>query len=116
MSESYHDICSLEELEVGATRAAIVAGWPVLLSRTSQGVHALINRCTHADASLDGGRVRMGAITCPLHGAKFQLATGACVGGAYPPLLTFSVRMNDDRVQVAVPDSPPGPEHRPVEI
>ncbi|RME65940.1 MAG: Rieske (2Fe-2S) protein, partial [Alphaproteobacteria bacterium] len=96
--------------------ARIVNDWPVLLVRQGEAVHALINRCTHAASALDGGRVRRGTIICPLHGARFQIATGKCLGGQnYKDLTVFSVRETADGwVEVAVPDEKPGPEHLPV--
>lgn len=114
MTETYHEICGLEELGVGVARTAVVNGWPILVSRTDDAVRAIINRCSHADSPLEGGRVRRGMISCPLHGARFELATGKCIGAHYRPLRTFPTRVTEDRVEVAVPDEEPGPEHRPV--
>lgn len=82
----------------------VLDGWPVLLCRSGGSIHAVINRCTHQDAALDQGRVRRGMVMCPLHGARFDLASGKCAGGAHPPLLTFPVHVIDGTIYVTVPD------------
>ena len=54
---------------------------------------------------------------CPLHGARFEVATGRCIGAAYPDLRTFPVRVNGDgMIEVAVPDAPPGMDELPVTL
>lgn len=97
--------------------AFIVNGWPVLVTRDEGKVHAVINRCTHAAAQLaPEGRVRRGTVMCPLHGARFRLDNGDCMGGAgYKPLLIFATRESADGwLEVSVPDAAPGAEHLPV--
>lgn len=76
---------------------------PVLLCRTDDGIYALRNECSHAYAELDCGRIRDGWISCPLHGARFDLATGeALKGPATDPVETFAVRVTDGIIEVAV--------------
>ncbi len=89
-------------------------GWPVLVARVDGKLLCVIDRCTHAASRLCEGRLRRGAILCPLHGARFDLATGKSLGGAYPALKTFAVEERGDLVVVAVPDTPPAAEHMPV--
>lgn len=95
-------------------RAEILNGWPILVCRSELGVHAVINRCTHAASPLVTGRVRRSTIICPLHGARFDLPTGKCLGGQYRPLKTFPVRIVNGQVEIGVPDEQPGPEYQPV--
>ncbi len=98
----------------GASVASVIGGWPVLLARVDGRVCAVINRCSHAASALSEGRVRRGQIMCPLHGARFDLATGRCVGGPYEPLKTFPVHEADGQITVEVPAHPPAAEHLPV--
>lgn len=92
----------------------VLNGWPVLLCRSGGAVHAVINRCTHQSAALDPGRVRRGMVMCPLHGARFALATGKCAGGTYADLMTFAVRVEDGTIHVTVPAAPPSADFTPV--
>ena len=66
-------------------------------------------------ARLSGGKVRRGAIMCPLHGARFDLASGRCLGGAYPDLRGFPLRIEQGVIEVALPDHPPGFDELPVD-
>jgi nitrite reductase/ring-hydroxylating ferredoxin subunit len=116
MGESYHDVGAEAELASGQSIACLLNGWPILVCRSDTGLFAVINRCTHAESPLNEGRVRRNMIACPLHGARFELATGKCVGGPYRPLKTFETRVQDGRIEVAVPDEAPGREHMPVRL
>ena len=99
----------------GGAVAIEIAGWPLLVSRSGGRVHAVLNRCSHAAAAfLPGGRVRQGMVMCPAHGARFALADGRCIGGAYRPIRTFPCDETDGRIVVRVPDHPPGPDETPV--
>ena len=98
----------------GVIMPLAVAGWPVLLARIDGRALAVVNRCTHAGSALDEGRLRRGAIMCPLHGARFDLASGRCLGGPYAPLTTLRVDEADAWITVHVPAEPPAAEHLPV--
>ncbi len=96
--------------------AADVNGWQVLIVRLDDGFHAVNDRCSHAASPLSAGRIRRGSIMCPLHGARFDIASGACIGGPYVPLRRFDVRVEDGQVEVAVPVEPPGMEDLPLRL
>lgn len=74
----------------------------ILICRSDGELFAVRNMCTHARSRLDGGRIRNGVITCPLHGARFELASGRCVSRAlnYDPLTTYPVRELDGYIEV----------------
>lgn len=116
MADTYHRIVPAQDVPDRSLAAFTVNGWPVLLAREEGAFHALINRCTHQAASFTpDGRVRRGAVMCPLHGARFRLDSGECLGGAgYAPLRRFPLREVDGWVEVAVPDEAPGADHLPV--
>lgn len=114
MTHSFHPAARADEIADGTAKGRVVAGWPVLLARSDGRLFATIDRCTHAASELATGRIRRGAVMCPLHGARFELASGKCIGGPYKPLMTFEVREAGGTIEVAVPDTPPGFEHMPV--
>ena len=60
------------------------------------------DRCPHAGASLGGGTVEAWCLTCPLHGAAFDVRNGAVVDGPAPGgVRTWPVRVEDGTVQIA---------------
>ncbi len=114
MSETFHRAVATADVPVGKAVGVIVNGWPVLVALLPEGPRAVINRCSHAASDLASGRVRRGAIVCPLHGAMFKLDTGLCVAAPYQPLKTFPVRLDGDWIEVEVPDDAPPPNMLPV--
>lgn len=67
------------------------------------------NRCTHEDASLADGWLDGGVIECPLHGGRFDLATGrGLCSPIVDPLEVFPVKVMDGRIAVAIGPSGDG--------
>ncbi|MDE2410355.1 MAG: nitrite reductase (NAD(P)H) small subunit [Sphingomonadales bacterium] len=114
MSETWHPVCAESALPAEDKATVRIGGWHVLVARTESGFHAVNDRCTHQAAALSGGRIRRGAVMCPLHGARFEIATGRCFGSGYRDLRVFPVRVQSGMVEVCVPDAPPGIDERPV--
>ena len=81
--------------EVGSTR--------VLLCRHAGQWYAIGSQCSHAGAPLEGGRLARGKIYCPLHGAAFDLATGAAMSPpAFRPLAIYALQIVDGQIEVAI--------------
>jgi uncharacterized protein YbjT (DUF2867 family)/nitrite reductase/ring-hydroxylating ferredoxin subunit len=61
-------------------------------------------RCTHRQGPLSEGAVNGSTVTCPLHGAQFDVWTGAVLRGpATDPLKTYAVTVDGDIGCVVVP-------------
>ena len=53
--------------------------------------------------SLSGGKLRGHAISCPLHGARFDVRTGECLAApASQPIKSFPVTLEGGKVLVAL--------------
>lgn len=98
---TFHD-AGPADLAPGAVRAVDLAGCPVLVANVSGAFHAIRNKCSHAESPLAGGRIRNGFVSCPLHGARFELATGKCLGNAYQPVPAYPVKVEDGRILVGI--------------
>ncbi len=95
-------VCDLEELPDGTTKAVRVGDLNILLCRSRGDVFAIENKCSHQNTALTGGRLRNGYISCPLHGVRFELATGKPSGQlTRVALQTYAVRVEAGRVEVA---------------
>jgi 3-phenylpropionate/trans-cinnamate dioxygenase ferredoxin subunit len=92
----------LAELAPGAMRCVTLGDEPVLVVHTKEGaVHAVHNICSHAYAKMDEGRLRGNRVICPLHGASFDVRTGAVLGApATVPLKSYPVRVVDGHIEV----------------
>ena len=65
--------------------------------------YALEDICPHAYALLSQGFVMDDEIECPLHAARFNIATGKCTAGpGGRDLKVYPLRVEDDRILVKV--------------
>lgn len=72
----------------------------IMLARNSAGdIVAFSGFCTHSMGKLEGGRVEGDEITCPHHGARFDIRTGQAKN-ACPDLPRFEVKIDGRRVLV----------------
>jgi nitrite reductase/ring-hydroxylating ferredoxin subunit len=109
MSESdFHALLPLDALKEGALRACSVDHREILVCRTREGVFAVENVCTHAEARMSEGRLRGVRIICPLHGAAFDVRDGRVLSGpATQPLVAYPVRVVDGTIEVGLAVSNP---------
>ncbi|MBU6268342.1 MAG: non-heme iron oxygenase ferredoxin subunit [Sphingomonadales bacterium] len=78
-------------------------GKKLLVCHSKGEFYVVVNKCSHADEALDCGRVRNGWVACPIHGARFALATGAAMNPpAKEPIATFPVRVVDGWVEAEI--------------
>jgi 3-phenylpropionate/trans-cinnamate dioxygenase ferredoxin subunit len=95
-------VVPLSEIPVGRMRALRVGEREILVCRTREGVFALDNVCTHAEARMSEGSLRGTRLTCPLHGASFSAIDGSVLGGpATSPLRTYAVRVVGEQALIA---------------
>jgi len=101
-------------LSEGVLHGTTVEARPVVLVRLAGEVRALDGLCPHLGGDLSEGTLDAGKLTCPLHGATFEVTTGAVradpFGVAPPeeavgPLVTFPIRVVDGQVEVDLPDA-----------
>lgn len=68
-------------------------------------LRAVDDMCTHSGAPLSEGAVEGGIVTCPWHGAQFELASGASVGAfECSRVRTYAVRELDGEIEVTTVD------------
>ena len=88
-------------------RCVAVDDGRVVVVRNGDELVAFPNRCLHQDSPLDGGWVRDGILSCPLHFWRYRLDGGALVGGGVGDRLELlPVAVEDGEVRVTVPDRP----------
>ena len=103
MSDDQRVDIPLAELAKTGMVARSVGGREIVVCRTKAGLHALDNICTHAYARLNEGRLRGMKLTCPLHGASFDVRDGSALAGpASRPLALHAIHVVGDCAQVTV--------------
>jgi 3-phenylpropionate/trans-cinnamate dioxygenase ferredoxin subunit len=98
---SFVAVARPEDLPEGGLLAVEVEGVKVVLARVGDRVHALHDRCSHEEFPLSDGEIVGNQVTCLLHGARFDLETGAPRAlPAVRPVPVFECRVEDGEIQV----------------
>lgn len=129
----YATVLELDGIPDGGVRRCRIGRVEALVSRRGDEVAAVKARCTHLTWRLPE-ESEDGVVTCPFHGARFDLASGECLRGPASqecqrglppgvgrvaaafipgkalcaPLESYPARVMDGKVQVDVGRSGPG--------
>lgn len=89
-------IGKLADVPEGGCAVFDAEGVSVLVCHTAGTIFAVENRCSHNGSPLAGGRIRGYTLSCPVHGAKFDLRDGSTAGALTKvPIRTFPVEVAD---------------------
>ena len=103
VEKSFSRVLNVAEVPPGTKKLVEVAGKPILICHSNDRLFAVSNICSHAEEKLECGRMSRGWISCPMHGARFELATGRAMNPpAVKPIATYEIRVVDDWIEVAV--------------
>lgn len=75
------EVAKITEISPGTLKRARAFDQDILLSNVDGKIYATSNRCGHSNASLARGALQGKVVTCPLHGAKFDVTTGKNLSG-----------------------------------
>jgi 3-phenylpropionate/trans-cinnamate dioxygenase ferredoxin subunit len=96
-------IARIEDVPSGRGLAVNVEGLRIAVFNVDGTYYAVDDTCTHAQASLAEGDVDGTTVECPLHGAWFDLLTGAAVGPpADRPVAAYKVHVEGDEIQIEI--------------
>jgi nitrite reductase/ring-hydroxylating ferredoxin subunit len=103
--KSFVAVLDEAELRGEELRRVDVEGVPVLLARSRAGeVCALANTCTHLGGPLTEGSRDGDTVTCPWHGSRFDIPSGAVIDGpavfVQPRLET---RVREGKIEIGLP-------------
>lgn len=71
VTSAWHLVALSRQVRPGKVTARTVAGTPIVLFRTPEGLGALVDRCPHRNYPLSEGRLREGGLECAYHGWRF---------------------------------------------
>lgn len=99
MTQTWTEAAALASVPQDDVIAIDVAGRDIALYRVDGEVFATDNLCTHGRARLCDGFLDGHEIECPLHQGKFDVRTGAALGGPVSEdLRAYPVRIEGDKV------------------
>lgn len=91
----YIRVASKAELPANKMIMVVVGGKEILLSNIDGSYYAIANKCTHFGGSLVKGSLDGSIVTCPRHGAKFDVKTGQAVGDAKIGFVKMKVKAEE---------------------
>lgn len=100
----WFQVAELEDIPVGQTKAVQAGDESVVICNVDGQYYALLDQCSHQELPLsEGGRLHGKEITCPWHGARFDVTTGTALQmPAVSPVVTFPVKVEGNAIFVEV--------------
>jgi len=97
----YVKVANIDAVPAGAALLVEVNGKEIALFNLDGSLHAIDNNCTHVGGPLCEGELNGTEVTCPWHGAVFDVTTGQVLG---PPagssVSRYNVRVQGSDVEV----------------
>ena len=105
-SEEYIQVSDATDIELNHSVSVNVKGKNILICNTEEGFFAVQDMCTHALIPLCGGLIQGTLISCPLHGAVFNLKTGEVMAPpAFEDIDTFILKIEGTSISVKNPET-----------
>ena len=96
-------VAKTENIPAGQARMVEVNGKEIALFNVAGSFHAIDNTCTHVGGPLCEGELEGIEVTCPWHGAVFDVTTGQMLGPPAPESVArYSVRVEGSDIEVEV--------------
>lgn len=88
-------IAAASDIPPGHAKPYAADGLELLICNVDGTYYAIEDVCTHDGAPLDQGTLEGACVTCPRHGATFDVRTGEATLPAVMPVITFPVAERD---------------------
>jgi 3-phenylpropionate/trans-cinnamate dioxygenase ferredoxin subunit len=103
---AWHVAAKADEVANDEILGVVVNGEPIALYNLGGTYYATGNVCTHEYALLSDGYIEGDCIECPLHQARFHIATGAVrAAPADEPIKSYPVKVEGGQILVELPGS-----------
>ncbi len=98
-------VAKAADIADGERRILRVEGRSVGIFHAGGNWYAVRNYCLHRGGPVATGTLDGCVLTCPWHGYRYDIATGACLADPLAQLETFPVIVRDGEVYVQVPET-----------
>src|SRR5205809_8129495 len=96
-------VATTDEIAPGQAKLVEAGGSEIALFNVGGSFHAIDNTCTHVGGPLSEGEIDGAEVTCPSHGAMFDVTTGQVLGPPAASNVTrYNVRVEDWDIAIAV--------------
>jgi nitrite reductase (NADH) small subunit/3-phenylpropionate/trans-cinnamate dioxygenase ferredoxin subunit len=97
---AWRRVCRVGELADGEGKTVTAGGRLIAVFHAGGRYHAIDDTCPHMGASLAGGFVEDGIVTCPWHAWRFRLSDGVSADYSRIKVGCYPVRVEGDEVQI----------------
>jgi len=99
--DNFQIIGDTTDIDLGHSVSVHLNGVDILICHTEDGFFAVEDICTHSMVPLCGGLIEGNYITCPLHGAVFDLTDGSVQSPpAFEDLRAFELKIEGTLISV----------------
>ena len=102
----FQTVCKVNEVAEGEGKTVALGNKLVALFYVDGQHFAIDDVCPHMGASLSGGYLENGIVTCPWHAWRFRLADGAWADNPRIKTGSYPVHVVGEEIKVEVPDVP----------
>ena len=96
-------VARVGDIPTGEGRAYVVNGRMVAVFHENGAYQAIDDFCPHMGASLAGGYLQDGIVSCPWHAWRFKTCDGTWCDNPKISIDSFAVLVQGDEIQVCVP-------------
>jgi len=97
-------VAELSEVQENSLFPVEADGELICLTKIDGIIYAFADNCTHISGPLNEGELEGCTITCPWHGAEFDVRTGKVLcGPARQDLATYPVKIEEDGIYINLP-------------
>ena len=96
-------VAGTEDVHAGQGKMVGVSGKHIALFNVEGNYYAIDDTCTHKGGPLSDGEVNGSKVTCPWHGATFDVITGEVLGPPAPiGVSRYNVRVVGDDIEIEI--------------
>ena len=97
------NVAGIDEILPGHAKLVEVNGSEIAIFNIDGSYHALDNSCSHVGGPLCEGEILGCQVTCPWHGAIFDVRSGAALGPpAFESVASYPVRIAGSQIQIEI--------------
>ena len=97
-------VAEIGDLPAGRAMAVEASGRRIALFNVDGTIHAIDDTCTHRGGPLSEGELEGTTVTCPWHGARFDVTSGSVIG---PPagsdVTSYRVEIDGADIKLELP-------------
>ena len=93
-------VATTADIPPGHGIVAEANGTPLAIFNVDGTIHAINNTCCHRDGPLGEGELEGNIVTCPWHGWRYNVTTGACLNNPTAKVEAYQVKIEGTDVKV----------------